>query len=165
MNSKYEQMELDTRPRLLAAIQAVTDDAIRDAKSMVEENRRQVALANQTTPAMVRNRHEAYGIAAEQYARIAKAVSAIKGDTATLLGTLADPNYPAIEATSSIVNSTTEAAAVLIQAAAEMRRTLDNLYTAEMDGADHTTPLDELADAATFQEAEPTETDNNETEE
>ena len=32
----------------------------------------------------MRNRHEAYGIAAEQYTRIAKAVSAIKGDTAAI---------------------------------------------------------------------------------
>ena len=113
---------------------------------------------------MVRNRHEAYGIAAEQYSRIAKAVSAIKADTATLLGTLADPNFPAVEATSSIVNSTTAAATVLIWAAAEMRRTLDNLYMAEMEGSDQPTPLEELAGAPNFQEAEAVD-DGEETEE
>ena len=154
MNTDYEQMELDTRPQLVAAIEDLTSSSIRDAQGMIEENRRRIAAMMQTTPATVRNRHEAYGIAAEQYARIAKAVSSIKGDTATLLGTLADPNFPAVEATSSIVNSTTAAATVLIWAAAEMRRTLDNLYMAEMEGNDQPTPLEELAGAPNFQEAE-----------
>lgn len=153
-SEKFEQMELDTRPQLVAAIEDLTSSSIRDAQGMIEENRRRIAAMMQTTPATVRNRHEACGIAAEQYARIAKAVSSIKGDTATLLGTLADPNFPAVEATSSIVNSTTAAATVLIWAAAEMRRTLDNLYMAEMEGSDQPTPLEELAGAPNFQEAE-----------
>ena len=113
MRPEYEQMELDTRKALDIAIYKVAEDAVATAREMVE--------ASQVAPSMVRNRHEAYGIAAEQYSRIAKAVSAIKADTATLLGTLADPNFPAVEATSSIVNSTTAAATVLIWAAAEMR--------------------------------------------
>lgn len=153
-SEKFEQMELDTRPQLVAAIEDLTSSSIRDAQGMIEENRRRIAAMMQTTPATVRNRHEAYGIAAEQYARIAKAVSSIKGDTATLLGTLADPSFPAVEATSSIVNSTTAAATVLIWAAAEMRRTLDNLYMAEMEGSDQPTPLEELAGVPNFQEAE-----------
>ena len=153
-SEKFEQMELDTRPQLVAAIEDLTSSSIRDAQGMIEENRRRIAAMMQTTPATVRNRHEAYGIAAEQYARIAKAVSSIKGDTATLLGTLADPNFPAVEATSSIVNSTTAAATVLIWAAAEMRRPLDNLYMAEMEGSDQPTPLEELAGVPNFQEAE-----------
>lgn len=163
--NKYEQMELDTRPRLVAALQDLTDGAIREAQDMILESRRQVAAGSGTDPAFVRNRHEAYGIAAEQYARIAKAVSAIKGDTGTLLGTLADPNYPAIEATSSIVNSTTEAAMVLIHAAAEMRRTMNDLYRAETEGADRATPLEEMAGAAAFQEAEAVDDGDKETEE
>ena len=123
MRPEYEQMELDTRKALDIAIYKVAEDAVATAREMVE--------ASQVAPSMVRNRHEAYGIAAEQYSRIAKAVSAIKADTATLLGTLADPNFPAIEATSSIANSTMEAAATIIKAAAEMKRTLANLYIAE----------------------------------
>ena len=83
-SEKFEQMELDTRPQLVAAIEDLTSSSIRDAQGMIEENRRRIAAMMQTTPATVRNRHEAYGIAAEQYARIAKAVSSIKGDTATL---------------------------------------------------------------------------------
>ena len=155
MNTDYEQMELDTRPKLVAALQELTDGTIREAQDMILESRRQIAAENGTTPATVRNRHEAYGIAAEQYTRIAKAVSAIKNDTATLLNALPDPNYNAVDATSSIVNSTAEAAMVLTYAAAEMKRTLNDLYTAEYSEP-ASTPLEDLAAAgAEFQEANP----------
>ena len=159
MNTDYEQMELDTRPKLVAALQELTEGAIREAQDMILESRRQIAAENGTTPATVRNRHEAYGIAAEQYTRISKAVSAIKGDTATLLNALPDPNYNAVDATSSIVNSTAEAAMVLIHAAAEMKRTLNDLYTAEYSEP-ASTPLEDLAAAgAEFQDAAPVGTD------
>ena len=144
MRPEYEQMELDTRKAMDIAIYKVAEDAVATAREMVE--------ASQVAPSMVRNRHEAYGIAAEQYSRIAKAVSAIKADTATLLGTLADPNFPAIEATSSIANSTMEAAA-------EMKRTLANLYIAETKEPGPT-PLEVLAEEGGgdgFEEAEPAE--------
>ena len=152
MNTDYEQMELDTRPKLVAALQELTDGTIREAQDMILESRRQIAAENGTTPATVRNRHEAYGIAAEQYTRIAKAVSAIKNDTATLLNALPDPNYNAVDATSSIVNSTAEAAMVLTYAAAEMKRTLNDLYTAEYSEP-ASTPLEDLAAGAEFQDA------------
>ena len=158
MNTDYEQMELDTRPKLVAALQELTEGAIKEAQDMIQESRRQIATENGTTPATVRNRHEAYGIAAEQYARIAKAVSAIKNDTATLLNALPDPNYNAVDATSSIVNSTAAAATVLLHAAAEMKRTLNDLYTAEYSEP-ASTPLEDLAASAEFQEANSVDTD------
>ena len=158
MNTDYEQMELDTRPKLVAALQELTDGTIKEAQDMIQESRRQIATENGTTPATVRNRHEAYGIAAEQYARIAKAVSAIKNDTATLLNALPDPNYNAVDATSSIVNSTAAAATVLLHAAAEMKRTLNDLYTAEYSEP-ASTPLEDLAAGAEFQDADPVDPD------
>lgn len=92
-----------------------------------------------------------------------KAVKAIDGDTSILLGTLPDANYPAIEAVSSICNSTLEAAATMIEAAAEMRRTLRDLYEAENTArSEEVTPMEEWASAAQFQDADPT--DNTETE-
>lgn len=164
MSDKYEQMELDTRPLLQAAIEDLTETAITDTSQLIKEHHRQVAQETMTAPPYVRNRHEAYGIAAEQLAKITGAVKSIKYDTGTLLGTLSDPNFNAIDATSSIVNSTVHAAYVLLVAAAEMRRTLDNLYMVENTGRDAATPLEELAEAA-FQEAEPADTGENETEE
>lgn len=164
MSEKYEQMELDTRPLLQAAIEDLTESAITSTSQLIKEHHRQVAQETMTAPPYVRNRHEAYGIAAEQLAKITGAVKSIKDDTGALLGTLADPNFNAIDATSSIVNSTVHAAYVLLVAAAEMRRTLDNLYTVENTGRDETTPLEELAEAA-FQEAEPADAGEHETEE
>lgn len=164
MNNDYEQMELDTRSALQAVIEDLTTEAIASAGLLIQEHHRQAAHATMTAPPYVRNRHEAYGIAAEQLAKITGAVKSIKDDTGALLGTLADPNFNAIDATSSIVNSTVHAAYVLLVAAAEMRRTLDNLYTVENTGRDETTPLEELAEAA-FQEAEPADAGEHEMEE
>lgn len=155
---EYEQMVLDTRPDLERAIEAVAQDAIATALSMIERHNQAVAERGDPAPGPVRNRHEAYGIAAEQLARIIGSTKKIQKDVDTLLGTLADPNYPAVEATSSIVNATADATAVLVRAAAEMKRTLDNLYKAEMTAESYQTPLEELA-SGDFQEAESLDSD------
>ena len=161
MREEYEQMELDTRKDLDRAIERITEDTVKEIQAMV-------ARCGER-PERVRNRHEAYGIAAEHFSAVAGAVKRLGKDCDTLLGTLSDPNYPALEATSSIANSAMKAAEVILKAAAEMRRTLNDLYMAENYGHDETTPLEEYAaEAAIFQEAEPAEAeadgDENETE-
>ena len=150
----FEQMALDTRPELDRAIGTVTADAISTATGMLERHYEIAAERGGSYTGPVRNRHEAYGIAAEQHSRILKSVNTIKAGVITLLGTLSDPNYNAIDATSSIVNSITDATGVLIRAAAEMKRTLDDLYTAETNAAPGKTPMEALADGDGFQEAE-----------
>ena len=115
MSEPYEQMELDTRPKLQVAIEDLSAKAVSDAGELIQEHYRQVAVENMVAPPLVRNRHEAYGIAAEQLAKISGAVKSIKDDTASLLGTLSDPNLPALDATSSICNSTLVAATIIIQ--------------------------------------------------
>lgn len=144
--NKFEQMELDTRKELDAAVDNLTAETITTVQHMI--------MNCGEAPANVHNRHEAYGIAAEHYAKIAFIVKAVKADVGTLLGTLADPNFPAVEATSAIVNSTTEAASIMLIAAAEMKRTLDNLYIAENIGTETSTPMDEYMNDGEFQEAE-----------
>ena len=161
MSDTCEQMALDTRPLLEAAIADLTEAFISRVGETIQEHHRQIALEKMISPPYVRNRHEAYGIAAEQMDKITKAVKGIKNDIDSLLGTLADPNLPALEATSSICNSTAKAACILLTAAAEMRRTMNNLYTAENTGRDDTSPMEEWAEAA-FEEAEPAETGENE---
>ena len=116
MREEYEQMELDTRTALDAAIEAVAKDSIQTVLEMIQKHHQQVAREAQTAPPFVRNRHEAYGIAAEQL--------------------------------------------VKINAAAEMRRTLDNLYTAELTAEDIITPLEAALAEAEFQEAEPADADS-----
>ena len=150
----FEQMALDTRPELDRAIGTVTADAISTATGMLERHYEIAAERGGSYTGPVRNRHEAYGIAAEQHSKIVKSVNTIKAGVITLLGTLSDPNYNAIDATSSIVNSITDATGVLIRAAAEMKRTLDDLYTAEMYASPGKTPMEALADGDGFQEAE-----------
>lgn len=152
MYEDYEQMELDTRKELSKAVAALTVEAICTVREMIGNCGE--------APTAVRNHHEAYGIAAEHLGKITSVVKSIKNDCGTLLGTLADPNYPAVEATSSIVNSTTEAAAILLIAAAEMKRTLENLYLAESQEPKRT-PMEEYMDGSTgFEEADPADTDD-----
>ncbi len=159
MREEYEQLELDTRKQLDKAMEVVATDAVKAAGELIDRHHRTVALERQIAPPYVRNRHEAYGIAAEQLARINGAVKAIKDDTGTLLGTLADPNFPAVEATSSIYNSTLEATAIIVKAAAQMKRTLEDLYEAETSALEET-PLDRLATDGEFQEANPVEAED-----
>ncbi len=94
----------------------------------------------------IQNRHEAYGLAAEKFSQVQSAVKAIKGDMATLLDTLGEPNAPALEAVGSISNSCMEAASRMLIMAAEMRRTLSDLYNAETGDTDPT-PMDEYMDS------------------
>lgn len=156
MREEYEQMELDTRTKLESALTTVAEDSVTTAAEMLQRHYEEAVQNGQAVPGFVRNRHEAYGIAAEQMDKIGKAIKAIKDDTGNLLGTLADPNLPALEATSSICNSTMAAVVILISAAARMRRTLTDLYAAETTDLEQT-PLDELVTAGEFQEAEPAE--------
>ena len=79
----YKQMELDTRKELTKAVEALTAETIGSVEEMI--------LRCGESPAAVRNRHETYGIAAEQLAKIQAIVKSIKNDCGTLLGTLSDP--------------------------------------------------------------------------
>lgn len=154
MREEYEQMELDTRTALDTAIEAVAKDSIQTVLEMIQKHHQQVAWEAQTAPPFVRNRHEAYGIAAEQMGKINSAVKAISDDTKKLLGILSDPNRTAVEAVSDIHNSTLAAAVVLVTAAATMERTMQDLYTAETYDPSPT-PMELLAEGGdAFQEAE-----------
>lgn len=149
-NEEYEPMEIDTRSKLAFAVSELAEKTIDKVMQMIRQCGE--------SPTAVRNRHEAYGIAAEHYAKVAADVKSIKNDCGTLLGTLADPNFPAVEATSAIVNSTTAAAKTLLVAAAEMRRTLENLYLAESrDDTDDRLPIDDYIDDGEFEEVEEAE--------
>lgn len=162
MREDYEQLELDTRTKLDSAILRMTNDTINKATEMIQESHRQIAVSRMIAPPFVRNRHEAYGIAAEHYSKCSRAINIIKADVATLLSTLSAPNLPAVDATSSICNSTAAAAYILITAAAEMKRTLDNLYTVENAEALEDFPLEDYLTSAEFEPAESAEPEEHE---
>ena len=73
----------------------------------------------------------------------------------TLLGTLGDINRPALEAVSSICNDTLDTAIAAVIMAAEMQRTLSDLYEAENQETHY--PMDDLVstDGDGFEEAAP----------
>lgn len=159
MKPEYEQMELDTRPALTRAIVAVTNDTVKTVGEMIQQNYELMVANGSLAPGFVRNRHEAYGVAAEQMVKISDAVKVIKKDIDGLLGTLAEPNKSAVEATSDIYNSALTGAVVLVQAAAEMKRTMEQLYVSESTEP-RKTPLEELA-SGDFEEAEALDTADN----
>lgn len=158
MTERYEQMELDTRSDFQRAMEELATEAVDEAHKLVKvscESSKEAIM-----PGTVRNRYEAYGIAAEQMIRVSLATKMVKKDVDGLLETLTDMNRSAVEATSSIYNSATAAAGILMQMAAIIKRTMDNLYLEESAFTPTPTPLEEYMDSQDFQEAETTENEN-----
>ena len=132
----------------------MTLDSERDMKdnlNTIIEFRLQTLLGACPPPSDVRNRHEAYGIAAENFCQVEAGIKKIRGDMSLLLSTLGDSNRPALEAVGSLLNSATLAAMDVITMAAEMKRTMTDLYAAERS---EPTPLEEVVEEAGFEEAE-----------
>lgn len=132
----------------------MTLDSERDMKDNLEtiiSFRLQTLLGAYPPPSDVRNRHEAYGIAAENFCQVEASIKKIRGDMTKLLSTLGDPNLPALEAVGALLNSATLAAMDVITMAAEMKRAMTDLYAAERS---EPTPLEELAENGGFEEAE-----------
>lgn len=151
--SDYEQMEMDMTLKADLDIKENVLTAIHFTKNKI--------VGGDTPPAKVCNRHEAFGIAAENFSALQGGVKAIKDNMGTLLKTLPDPNFPALEAVSALCNSTADAAIQAVRMAAEMQRTLNDLYIVEQLNSE-ATPMDELVASADddFAEAEPTEAEN-----
>ena len=132
----YEQMELDTRSELAQKIAAL---AVETTNTIT----RMIARCSEAHPP-VRNRHEAYGVAAQHVSGIQAHVKSMKNDLGTLLGTLGDPNFPAVEACSSLRNDIATLAAAALTASAEMDRVLQALY--RFENSDDPTPIEALAE-------------------
>lgn len=122
-NQNYQQTEMDLRTNLQQDVDCRVASVIDDTYDMLKDY----------NPPAVRNRHEAYGIAADNFTRISAKVKSVRNDMDTLLSTLANPNYPAVE----------------------MKRIMNDLYEAERKD-DTPTPLEQAAaENDGFEEAEP----------
>lgn len=97
-NQNYQQTEMDLRTNLQQDVDCRVASVIDDTYDMLKDY----------NPPAVRNRHEAYGIAADNFTRISAKVKSVRNDMDTLLSTLANPNYPAVEAVSSLHNRISE---------------------------------------------------------
>lgn len=112
----------------------MTLDSDRDMKDNLDtiiSFRLQTLLGAYPPPSDVRNRHEAYGIAAENFCQVEASIKKIRGDMTKLLSTLGDVNLPALEAVGALLNSTTLAAMDVITMAAEMKKAMTDLYAVE----------------------------------
>lgn len=108
-NQNYQQTEMDLRTNLQQDVDCRVASVIDDTYDMLKDY----------NPPAVRNRHEAYGIAADNFTRISAKVKSVRNDMDTLLSTLANPNYPAVEAVSSLHNRVSELISLSIVMAAE----------------------------------------------
>lgn len=115
-NQNYQQTEMDLRTNLQQDVDCRVASVIDDTYDMLKDY----------NPPAVRNRHEAYGIAADNFTRISAKVKSVRNDMDTLLSTLANPNYPAVEAVSSLHNRVSELISL-----SKMKRTMNDLYEAE----------------------------------
>ena len=97
-NQNYQQTEMDLRTNLQQDVDCRVASVIDDTYDMLKDY----------NPPAVRNRHEAYGIAADNFTRISAKIKSVRNDMDTLLSTLANPNYPAVEAVSSLHNRVSE---------------------------------------------------------
>lgn len=115
-----EQLQLDTRSGLEVAIQSVGYAAIKDIKRMI--------IGCPEVKSTAKNRHEAYGVAADYFCQIEKLHKELKNDLGSLLATLSDPKYNAVEAMAAISNDTAKLALMVMTAAATNALVLDDLF-------------------------------------
>ena len=148
-NHENEQTEMDLRTNLQIDVDLRVASAVDDTYDLLRGY----------DPPAVHNRHEAYGIAADNFTRIRSNVKSINSGMDTLLSTLANPNYPAVEAVSALHNRVTELISTAIVMAAEMKRTMNDLYDAERNDPDPTPLEAAAAENAAFEEAEPADAD------
>ena len=120
---KKDQLKLD--------MASITEHTIREnVQAVIQLTRYRLAL-EAPAPRRVRSRHEAYGIAAENYTNVAATLKQVKKDAETLLGTLGDINRPALKAVNSLCDTSFETAVAALVMAAEMQRTLSDLNVVE----------------------------------
>lgn len=109
---------------------------------------------------VTRSKHEAYGIAAENFARISQTLKALKSDLGSLLNTL-DGDVPpsqVIDAISSMHGTTCTLSKQTTLFAATCNRMIVNIYEAAADDEENNiTPLEEYADHLDWDETENTE--------
>lgn len=99
----YEQMEFDVRLESDRDLQENVNLAIDFACKQVQQERQKP----------IENRHEAYGILAEQYARVQKSMKDVNDSFKKYALILPLDDAAAVEASNSIVNAATEAALVV----------------------------------------------------
>ncbi len=132
MAKNYNQEELD-----------LTLQSDRDLKDNVQQVSKFALgqLMEWNNPSPVKNRHEGYGIAAEDYAALKETVKMADGDMQTMLKLLPNGDGDMMNVVGSLYNSAIEIAVAAIKLSAQSQRILNDLYYGESK-----TPLEEYLD-------------------
>jgi putative parathymosin len=105
-------------------------------------------------PETVKNRHEGYGIAAEKYCAIQRAVKDTKSDMDDLLKILSNEDADVLNVFGSLYNSAVEVAVESITLAMQIRRVMDDLYKAEQKVSPIEKYIEELEGEDEFEDAD-----------
>ena len=147
---KYEQTELDLR----LDWERDMDENIEILVSFAHRVLMEAQAGN-----LVKNRHEGYGLLAEQYVNVNTALKSLKDDMAAFLKILPIDDFKAVDAVASIGGSLHKLIMAATNMAAQAKRISDELYTMTQS---YKSPLEEYADG---QEADGFETVEAESEE
>lgn len=147
---KYEQTELDLR----LDWERDMDENIEILVSFAHRVLMEAQAGN-----LVKNRHEGYGLLAEQYVNVNTALKSLKDDMAAFLKILPIDDFKAVDAVASIDGSLHKLIVAATNMAAQAKRISDELYTMTQS---YKSPLEEYADG---QEADGFETVEAESEE
>lgn len=145
--AEYEQMEFDVRLESDRDLQENVNLAIDFACKQVQHER----------PKTIENRHEAYGILAEQYAEVQKGMKEVSDSFKKYALILPVDDRAAVEASNSIVNAATKAVYETVRLVALANKSMNDLYK---NSASENTPLEDYMEDQEedeFEEAEEAE--------
>lgn len=131
--AEYEQMEFDVRLESDRDLQENVNLAIDFACKQVHQER----------PKTIENRHEAYGILAEQYARVQKSMKEVNESFKKYGLILPIDDVAAVEAANSINNAATEAVYEAVKLVAFANKAMNDLY---QNNSYENTPLEDYMD-------------------
>ena len=145
----YEQMEFDVRLESDRNLQGNVNLSIDFACRQILQER----------PRTIENRHEAYGILAEQYAEVQKGMKEVSDSFKKYALILPVDDRAAVEASNSIVNAATKAVYETVRLVALANKSMNDLYK---NSASENTPLEDYMEDQEedeFEEAEEAESE------
>lgn len=126
----YDQLQLDVT---LSHEKAIKENVTTTVEFVYKQN-----LAKGVEE--IKNKHEGYGIAAENHAKLSSNVKNINMDMGNMLKLLPNDSGEFVNATTSLFNSAVETAIAAINLAAESKRIIDDLIYANTDE----TPIEKM---------------------
>lgn len=119
----YDQLQLDVT---LSHEKAIKENVTTTVEFVYKQN-----LAKGVEE--IKNKHEGYGIAAENHAKLSSNVKNINTDMGNMLKLLPNDSGEFVNATTSLFNSAVETAMAAINLAAESKRIIDDLIYTNTD--------------------------------